>query len=353
MQSLRTQRASLKAIDGSLASIEIVATRHEDSVRDSAQDALRALGILIQAADAGIPYRMAAESAHSESDAGRSDERSGCRLSATLPGAAGPDGVTITRVRAFDPVMKSRLPGLDAAFVSAGADASAGTGSFGDSAAIDVARRYAHRYGWPRVHVLTDTADPRTLTDDRDVESAPSGLPGTAIELMSAADAVASLAAGNAQMHVIVGDPRVIAIASRVASTLSGAEALVTEIEFAGDVLRARPATLTGAALDAAAGGLPLSALMLAAAELLPWLNRADAAARILNAWCRTIEFGSHTAEFPVASPCSKLLGTDEFTAAVIERLHEAPRSLRPMLPTGRSGRQRARRAPRLRLVSA
>jgi isocitrate dehydrogenase len=67
------------------------------------------------------------------------------------------------------------------------------------------------------------------------------------------------------------------------------------------------------------------SGLLNGAIMMLIHLGQNDVATTIHNAWLRTIEDGIHTADIYNESISKKRVGTDEFAAAVIERLGEKP----------------------------
>ncbi len=68
------------------------------------------------------------------------------------------------------------------------------------------------------------------------------------------------------------------------------------------------------------------SGLINASVMMLVHLGMAETAARIENAWLKTIEDGIHTAEIYSESHSSHLANTDEFADAVIERLGSGPK---------------------------
>lgn len=68
------------------------------------------------------------------------------------------------------------------------------------------------------------------------------------------------------------------------------------------------------------------SGLLNGAVMMLMKLGQPDAASKIRNAWLRTIEDGVHTADLYNSENSQRLVGTEEFTDAVIERLGEEPR---------------------------
>lgn len=82
-----------------------------------------------------------------------------------------------------------------------------------------------------------------------------------------------------------------------------------------------------GSAPDIAGKGIANpSGLLLGAVMMLVHLRQSEVAARVHNAWLRTIEDGIHTGD--LRGPHSKeLVGTEAFADAVIARLGELPRS--------------------------
>jgi len=72
------------------------------------------------------------------------------------------------------------------------------------------------------------------------------------------------------------------------------------------------------------------SGLLLSAAKMLAHLGEGERAELVHNAWLRTIEDGVHTADVFQAGVSKSQVGTQAFARAVIERLGEGPRQLRP-----------------------
>ncbi|MBK9384826.1 MAG: NADP-dependent isocitrate dehydrogenase [Planctomycetes bacterium] len=72
------------------------------------------------------------------------------------------------------------------------------------------------------------------------------------------------------------------------------------------------------------------SGLLQAAVRMLVHIGQGEAAARVQNAWLRTLEDGIHTLDIWRESTSSQLVGTQAFAAALIERLGSEPRRLRP-----------------------
>ena len=87
-----------------------------------------------------------------------------------------------------------------------------------------------------------------------------------------------------------------------------------------------------GSAPDIAGRGIANpSGLLVAATQMLVHLGAADVAERIKNAWLCTLESGIHTADIYREGLSQREVGTDAFTDAVIDRLGETPRDLKPV----------------------
>jgi isocitrate dehydrogenase len=72
------------------------------------------------------------------------------------------------------------------------------------------------------------------------------------------------------------------------------------------------------------------SGLLQAAVMMLVHIGQPGVAERIHNAWLKTLEDGIHTPDIYHPDRSQKKVGTDVFTAAVIERLGEQPEQLQP-----------------------
>ncbi len=72
------------------------------------------------------------------------------------------------------------------------------------------------------------------------------------------------------------------------------------------------------------------SGLLLSAVMMLVHVGQAEVAERVHNAWLRTIEDGIHTGDIFAEGISQLRVGTQEFAAAVIQRLGEEPRLLQP-----------------------
>jgi isocitrate dehydrogenase len=71
------------------------------------------------------------------------------------------------------------------------------------------------------------------------------------------------------------------------------------------------------------------SGLLLAALQMLTHIGQGDVAAKIQNAWLRTIESGIHTADIFNESSSMQRVGTQAFADAVIARLGQSPRYMK------------------------
>ena len=91
-----------------------------------------------------------------------------------------------------------------------------------------------------------------------------------------------------------------------------------------------------GSAPDIAGRGIANpSGLLLGAVQMLVHMGEADAGAKIMNAWLKTLEDGVHTGDIYGEGRSTRLVGTQDFASAVIERLGEEPGTLRVRRYTG------------------
>lgn len=81
------------------------------------------------------------------------------------------------------------------------------------------------------------------------------------------------------------------------------------------------------------------SGLLLAAQQMLVHIGQGDVAARIQNAWLRTLEEGIHTADIFNESTSLQCVGTRAFADAVIARLGQQPRHMTPAVAANTSKR--------------
>ena len=73
------------------------------------------------------------------------------------------------------------------------------------------------------------------------------------------------------------------------------------------------------------------SGLLLGAVLMLVHINQPEAAARVHNAWLRTIEDGVHTYDIFTEGSSKEKVGTREFAHAVVARLGQKPNTLKPV----------------------
>lgn len=86
-----------------------------------------------------------------------------------------------------------------------------------------------------------------------------------------------------------------------------------------------------GSAPDIAGKGIANpSGLLLGAVMMLVHIGQGDVAARVHNAWLKTIEDGIHTGDIFRAGTSREKVGTDGFCKAVIDRLGQMPAKFRP-----------------------
>jgi isocitrate dehydrogenase len=73
------------------------------------------------------------------------------------------------------------------------------------------------------------------------------------------------------------------------------------------------------------------SGLLLGGVLMLVHINQPDTAARVHNAWLRTIEDGVHTYDIFTEGSSKEKVGTKEFARAVVARLGQKPNTLQPV----------------------
>ena len=139
----------------------------------------------------------------------------------------------------------------------------------------------------------------------------------------------ARLATRPEQFDVIVTPNLYGDILSDIAAELAGSVGLAGSANVGEHV--AMFEAIHGSAPDLAGRGVANpSGLLLSAIMMLVHIRQPRVAERIHNAWLRTLEDGIHTAD--VKGPHTRrTVGTESFARAVIERLGESPRTLRPV----------------------
>jgi isocitrate dehydrogenase len=147
----------------------------------------------------------------------------------------------------------------------------------------------------------------------------------------------------NDHMIVDIGMARMAAVPERfdvvVLPNLYGDILSDVAAEVSGSVGLAGSANIgdQGAMFEAVHGSAPdiagrnianPSGLLLSAVKMLAHIGQGETAARVHNAWLRTIEDGVHTADIYREDYSERRVGTREFAAAVVERLGQQPRQL-------------------------
>uniref|UniRef100_A0A7C3DI77 Isocitrate dehydrogenase [NADP] n=1 Tax=Meiothermus ruber TaxID=277 RepID=A0A7C3DI77_MEIRU len=118
-------------------------------------------------------------------------------------------------------------------------------------------------------------------------------------------------------------------ILSDIAAEVAGSVGLAGSANVGDDC--AMFEAVHGSAPDIAGKGIANpSGLLHGAILMLVHIGQPEAAARIKNAWLKTLEDGIHTADIYDERVSVKKVGTAEFAQAVIERLGQQPERLRP-----------------------
>jgi isocitrate dehydrogenase len=140
----------------------------------------------------------------------------------------------------------------------------------------------------------------------------------------------ARLAAQPERFDVIVTLNLYGDILSDVASQIAGSVGLGGSANVGPKV--AMFEAVHGSAPDVAGKGIANpSGLLTGAIQMLVHLGESECASTIQNAWLRTLEDGIHTADIYRPGLSTDEVTTEHFTDAVIERLGEVPRQLRPV----------------------
>ena len=117
-------------------------------------------------------------------------------------------------------------------------------------------------------------------------------------------------------------------IVSDIASEISGSVGLGGSSNIGEHI--AMFEAVHGSAPDIAGKGIANpSGLLLGSVMMLVHIGQGDVAARVHNAWLKTIEDGIHTGEIYSAKLSREKVGTDGFCKAVIDRLGQMPQKFR------------------------
>lgn len=116
-------------------------------------------------------------------------------------------------------------------------------------------------------------------------------------------------------------------ILSDVAAQIAGSVGLAGSANI-GDVCAMFEAIHGSAPRRAGQNVANPSGLLMGAILMLVHIDQADVAARVHNAWLKTIEDGIHTYDIYKPDVSKEKVGTKEFAAAVIARMGQTPRTL-------------------------
>lgn len=118
-------------------------------------------------------------------------------------------------------------------------------------------------------------------------------------------------------------------IVSDVIAEISGSVGLAGSANIGSQV--AMFEAIHGSAPDIAGKGIANpSGLLLGAVQMLVHVGQGDCAAKIHNAWLKTLEDGIHTGEIANSDTTKQKVGTQGFADAVIERLGQLPTVFKP-----------------------
>ena len=202
----------------------------------------------------------------------------------------------------------------------------------GSERVIRYAFEYARRYGRRRVTCFTKD-NIMKLTDGtfhRIFEEVAKEYPDLQSEHWIVDIGAAKLADSPEQFDVIVMPNLYGDILSDVAAEIAGSVGLGGSANIGSQV--AMFEAIHGSAPRRAGQDLANpSGLLLAAVQMLVHIGQGDAAARVHNAWLKTIEDGIHTYDIYDPAVSKAKVGTREFTDAVIARLGQRPQVLTPV----------------------
>lgn len=139
----------------------------------------------------------------------------------------------------------------------------------------------------------------------------------------------ARIAANPNEFDVIVTENLYGDIVSDIAAEITGSVGLGISANIGeyGAMFEA----MHGTAPDIAGKGIANpSGLLLGAVMMLVHIGQNDVAAKVHNAWLKTIEDGIHTGDLYSEGISKKKVGTDDFCKAVIERMGQKPSKLTP-----------------------
>jgi isocitrate dehydrogenase len=141
---------------------------------------------------------------------------------------------------------------------------------------------------------------------------------------------MARLANSPERFDVIVTENLYGDILSDIAAEIAGSVGLAGTANIGENI--AMFEAIHGSAPDIAGQNIANpSGLLLGAVMMLVHIGQGEIGAKIHNAWLSALEEGQHTKDIFVEGKSSKLLGTKEFSKAVIDRLGKEPKNLKPV----------------------
>jgi isocitrate dehydrogenase len=137
----------------------------------------------------------------------------------------------------------------------------------------------------------------------------------------------ARIAASPERFDVIVTSNLYGDIISDIAAEVSGSVGLGASLNLGREC--AMFEAIHGSAPDISGKDIANpSGLLLASVSMLVHIGQPEVAARVQNAWSKTLEDGIHTADIYQEGFSAKKVGTQEFAKAIIERLGQGPSRL-------------------------
>lgn len=141
---------------------------------------------------------------------------------------------------------------------------------------------------------------------------------------------MARLADTPERFDVIVTENLYGDILSDIAAEIAGSVGLAGTANIGDNI--AMFEAIHGSAPDIAGQNIANpSGLLLSAVMMLVHIGQADIGSAIHNAWLTTLENGEHTKDIFIQGQSKQLLGTKEFTQAVINNLGKLPKKLKPV----------------------
>ena len=200
----------------------------------------------------------------------------------------------------------------------------------GSERVIRYAFEYARRFGRHKVTCFTKD-NIMKLTDGtfhRVFDEVAAEYPNVESEHWIVDIGAAKLADSPERFDVIVMPNLYGDILSDVAAQIAGSVGLAGSANI-GSELAMFEAIHGSAPRRAGQNAANPSGLLLSAVQMLVHIGQGDVAARVHNAWLRTIEEGIHTYDIYDPATSTEKVGTREFATAVIARLGQKPHALK------------------------